>query len=177
MPSSASSPSDEIGARGSKIFLSNGYVWTRRSPDIRMGKRRSAWQVGWDRAQSHWGETPPEARGGHRVGSGSAAAGATAVPRSKTVWFSVTQEDFGLLSSATTRAGMARGAFAAEVTLAATSGALAQGAPPLRETLDELMAAAGLVRRIGTNLNQAVAKLNRTGGVTMCRPQRSFACR
>jgi hypothetical protein len=85
------------------------------------------------------------------------------VPRSKTVWFSVTQEEFGLLSSATTRAGMARGAFAAEVTLAATSGAPAQEASPLRETLDELMAAAGLVRRIGTNLNQTVAKLNRTG--------------
>jgi hypothetical protein len=29
--------------------------------------------------------------------------------------------------------------------------------------LDELMEAAGLVRRIGTNLNQAVAKLNATG--------------
>jgi hypothetical protein len=34
---------------------------------------------------------------------------------------------------------------------------------PLREALSELMAAAGLVRRIGTNLNQAVARLNSTG--------------
>ena len=58
---------------------------------------------------------------------------------------------------------MARGAFAAEVTLAAASGAQARTASPLREALDELMAAAGLVRRIGTNLNQAVAKLNATG--------------
>ncbi len=41
--------------------------------------------------------------------------------------------------------------------------AKARTASPLRETLDELMAAAGLVRRIGTNLNQAVAKLNATG--------------
>jgi hypothetical protein len=34
---------------------------------------------------------------------------------------------------------------------------------PLREALVELMAAAGLVRRAGTNLNQAVARLNATG--------------
>ena len=47
--------------------------------------------------------------------------------------------------------------------IAATSGAKARTASPLRETLDELMAAAGLVRRIGTNLNQAAAKLNATG--------------
>ena len=86
-----------------------------------------------------------------------------AVPRPKTVQFSLTQDEFDQLSNAAARAGMARGAFAAEVTLAATSGAQARTASPLRETLDELMAAAGLVRRIGTNLNQAVAKLNATG--------------
>ena len=45
-------------------------------------------------------------------------------------------------------------------TLAAARGVHARGASPLR---DELMAAAGLVRRIGTNLNQAVARLNATG--------------
>ena len=55
------------------------------------------------------------------------------------------------------------GNLCAEVALAAASGAKARTASPLRETLDELMAAAGLVRRIGTNLNQAVAKLNATG--------------
>ena len=86
-----------------------------------------------------------------------------AAPRPKTVQFSLTQEEFDQMSSAATRAGMARGAFAAEVTLAAASGVQARTASPLRETLDELMAAAGLVRRIGTNLNQAVAKLNATG--------------
>ncbi len=86
-----------------------------------------------------------------------------AAPRPKVVQFSLTQEEFDQLSSAATRAGMARGAFAAEVTLAAASGAQARTASPLRETLDELMEAAGLVRRIGTNLNQAVAKLNATG--------------
>jgi hypothetical protein len=34
---------------------------------------------------------------------------------------------------------------------------------PLRQALTELIRAAGLVRRIGVNLNQAVAKLNATG--------------
>jgi hypothetical protein len=34
---------------------------------------------------------------------------------------------------------------------------------PLREALGEFVRAAGLVRRIGVNLNQAVAKLNATG--------------
>ena len=86
-----------------------------------------------------------------------------AAPRPKTVQFSLTQEEFDQLSSAATKAAMARGAFAAEVGLAAASGVQARTASPLRETLDELMAAAGLVRRIGTNLNQAVTKLNATG--------------
>ena len=34
---------------------------------------------------------------------------------------------------------------------------------PLHELLRELIRASGLVRRIGVNLNQAVAKLNATG--------------
>ena len=34
---------------------------------------------------------------------------------------------------------------------------------PARQALTELIRAAGLVRRIGVNLNQAVAKLNATG--------------
>ena len=86
-----------------------------------------------------------------------------AVARPKVVQFSLTQEEFDQVNSAAAQAGLARGAFAAEVMLAAASGVRARTASPLRETLDELMAAAGLVRRIGTNLNQAVTKLNATG--------------
>ena len=37
--------------------------------------------------------------------------------------------------------------------------------PRSRDALVELMRAAGLVRRIGVNLNQAVARLNATGQV------------
>ena len=83
--------------------------------------------------------------------------------RPKVVQFSLTYAEFGEISEAAASAGLARGAFAAEVTLAAARGAQARAASPLREALAELMEAAGLVRRIGTNLNQAVARLNATG--------------
>ena len=86
-----------------------------------------------------------------------------AVSRPKVVQFSLTEEEFGEVSRAAARSGMARGAFAAEVTLAAARGTQAKVGSPLREALMELMAAAGLVRRVGTNLNQAVARLNATG--------------
>jgi hypothetical protein len=86
-----------------------------------------------------------------------------AVSRPKVVQFSLTVEEFEQVSDAAARAGLARGAFAAEVTLAAAKGLQARAGSPLREALGELMAAAGLVRRVGTNLNQAVARLNATG--------------
>ena len=85
------------------------------------------------------------------------------VPRLRLVKFFLTDEELAELDEAAGQAGLARGAFAAEVTLAAAKGAQARVASPLREALAELMAAAGLVRRIGTNLNQAVARLNATG--------------
>lgn len=84
-------------------------------------------------------------------------------PRPKVVQFSLIQEEFDEVSGAAERSGLARGAFAAEVTLAAARGVQARAASPLREALSELMTAAGLVARIGTNLNQAVARLNSTG--------------
>jgi len=83
--------------------------------------------------------------------------------RPKVVQFSLTEEEFDEVSSAAARCGLARGAFAAEVTLAAVRGTEAKVGSPLREALAELMSAAGLVRRVGTNLNQAVARLNATG--------------
>jgi hypothetical protein len=83
--------------------------------------------------------------------------------RPKVVQFSLTEEEFAEVSAAAASCGMARGAFSAEVTLAAVRGAEAKVGSPLREALAELMLAAGLVRRVGTNLNQAVARLNATG--------------
>ena len=85
------------------------------------------------------------------------------VSRPKTVQFSLTLDEFDAVSRAAAHAGLARGAFAAEVTLAAACGTQSREASPLREALADLMSAAGLVRRVGTNLNQAVARLNATG--------------
>jgi hypothetical protein len=77
--------------------------------------------------------------------------------------FFLTDHELAELDEAAGQAGLARGAFAAEVTMAAARGRSARISAPLREALVELMSAAGLVRRIGTNLNQAVARLNATG--------------
>ena len=85
------------------------------------------------------------------------------VPRPRLVKFFLTDEELAELDEAASQAGLARGAFAAEVTMAAARGRSASISTPLREALVELIYAAGLVRRVGTNLNQAVARLNATG--------------
>jgi hypothetical protein len=86
-----------------------------------------------------------------------------AVARHRVVQLSLSEEEFGEVSAAASRLGMARGAYAAEAVLAAARGEPAPALSPLREALTEVMTAAGLVRRAGTNLNQAVARLNATG--------------
>lgn len=77
--------------------------------------------------------------------------------------FRLTDDELALLEGAARRSGRARGAYAAEAALAAAQGRSAAGNTVLAEALGELVRAAGLVRRIGVNLNQAVAKLNATG--------------
>jgi len=76
----------------------------------------------------------------------------------------LTGEEYAVIEAAARRAGLARRAYIAQAVLAAA----ANGGPlddrdSLRRVLIELMRAAGLVRRIGTNIDQAVAKLNATG--------------
>ena len=83
--------------------------------------------------------------------------------RRRKVEFRLTDEELELLEEAASRSGRARGAYAAEVTMAAVRGGPAAESAALREVLRELYRAAGLVRRIGVNLNQAVARLNATG--------------
>ena len=85
------------------------------------------------------------------------------VRRPHRVEFALTEEEFGVLELAAGRAGLARGAYAAEAALAAARGTVTSADMPLREALAELIRASGLVRRIGVNLNQAVARLNATG--------------
>ena len=77
--------------------------------------------------------------------------------------FGLTDEEYGELDTAAAQAGMAKGAYAAMATLAAARGLMNPADSPFRQALTELICAAGLVRRIGVNLNQAVAKLNATG--------------
>src|ERR1700729_1521107 len=83
--------------------------------------------------------------------------------RSRRVEFSLSDEEFGELGAAAARAGLARGAYAAEAALSVARGVTSPADSPFREALGELIRAAGLVRRIGVNLNQAVAKLIATG--------------
>jgi hypothetical protein len=83
--------------------------------------------------------------------------------RCRRVEFSLTNEEFHDLDAAATGAGLARGAYAAEAVLSVVRGVTCPADSPFREALSEFIRAAGLVRRIGVNLNQAVAKLNATG--------------
>ena len=83
--------------------------------------------------------------------------------RRRTVRFALTEEEYAEVSAAARQAGLARGAYAAEATLAVARGAVTTPDAPLRDAFYALDRAALLVRRIGVNLNQAVAKLNATG--------------
>ena len=83
--------------------------------------------------------------------------------RSCRVGFSLTGEEYALLEAAAGRAGRATAAYAAEAALTAAQGRSMEQDTLFHELLRELMRASGLVRRIGVNLNQAVAKLNATG--------------
>ena len=86
------------------------------------------------------------------------------VPRTRRVEFTLSGEEYAVLVEAAGRAGMARRAYAAQAALtAAATGSPISDREPLALVLTELMRAAGLVRRIATNLNQAAAKLNATG--------------
>ena len=86
------------------------------------------------------------------------------VPRTQTVEFTLNAQEYGLLVESARQAGMARRAYVAQTVLAAAAnGTTVSGQDPLELILIELMRAAGLVRRIATNLNQAVAKLTATG--------------
>jgi hypothetical protein len=84
-------------------------------------------------------------------------------PRPCTVRLALTEDEFAELEKAAERAGLAKGAFAAEAALAAARGGITMPGEPFREALGELVTASGLVRRIGVLLNQAVSKLNATG--------------
>jgi hypothetical protein len=77
--------------------------------------------------------------------------------RSRTVRFALTDTEYAELSDAARRAGLARGAYAAEAALSVARGVAVTPDAPLRDAFH------ALDRKIGINLNQAVKKLNATG--------------
>jgi hypothetical protein len=83
--------------------------------------------------------------------------------RRQRVYLALTDRELAVLEEAAGRAGLARGAYAAQAVLAAAGGDPASPVTPQREALRELVRASGLVRRIGVNLNQEVARGNATG--------------
>jgi hypothetical protein len=86
-----------------------------------------------------------------------------AAKRERSIRFDLTETEYQEVTAAASRAGLARGAYAARATVAAARGTGTPTDEPLRQALGELIRASGLVRRIGVNLNQAVARLNATG--------------
>lgn len=100
---------------------------------------------------------------GHKDEKPAGRRSRQAAKRLRRVEFALTEEEFSELDAAAARAGLARGAYAAQAALDAAQGGGGRADIPLREALAELIRSAGLVRRIGINLNQAVAKLNATG--------------
>ena len=80
------------------------------------------------------------------------------------VEFSLDQEEFAELCVAAGAARLALGAYAARATLgAARGGGGGGGGPLLRDALSALVRCEAQLRKIGVNLNQAVARLNATG--------------
>jgi Bacterial mobilisation protein (MobC) len=99
----------------------------------------------------------------HRIPARPGRRSRQPAPRSHLVKFFLTDGELAELNASACRAGLARGAFAAEAALSVARGSGMPTSPQFREALVEFMRAAGLVRRIGVNLNQAVAQLNSTG--------------
>ena len=86
------------------------------------------------------------------------------VPRTRQVEVTLTSEEYAVIEAAARRSGTARRAYIAQAVLsAAANGGPLGNRESLQQVLIELMRAAGLVRRIGTNIDQAIAKLNATG--------------
>ncbi len=99
----------------------------------------------------------------HRWGRPAGRRSRQQATRSRRVEFTLTDQEFSDLDAAATRAGLARGAYAAQAALAIARNESGEADGPLRDALAELIRSAGLIRRAGVNLNQAVAKLNATG--------------
>jgi hypothetical protein len=80
--------------------------------------------------------------------------------RRRVVKVLLSEEEYAVLSQAAGRERLALGAYTAQAMLAVARDVERPEYSVLRELLGALMRASGQVRRIGVNLNQAVAALN-----------------
>jgi uncharacterized protein (DUF1778 family) len=94
-------------------------------------------------------------------GGGRRERGETPRPHSLRVRLSDVEKQ--ALEEAAGRSGLALGAFVVQAGLNEAEHRAAPVGALQREAVGELIRAAGLVRRIGVNLNQAVTRLNATG--------------
>ncbi|WP_346043767.1 hypothetical protein [Actinomadura chokoriensis] len=78
----------------------------------------------------------------------------------------LSEEEYAVVRAAAERVGMAVSAYVGEVTVAVAMQTDPPQWSPLTELLGEVMQAAGQARRVGINLNQAVAALHSTGRPT-----------
>jgi len=84
-------------------------------------------------------------------------------PRDVVVRVKFTTAEKTTLDQAAAQAALSLGAYVGQAAMDAAEHRAAPVDTVLRELLLELMRLSGLVRRAGTNLNQAVARLNSTG--------------
>jgi hypothetical protein len=85
------------------------------------------------------------------------------VRRPRSVRVCLSEAEHAEVVAAASRAGLAAGAFAAEAVLAVARGTVMTPDAVLREVLSRFDRAVMQVRRVGVNLNQAVAALHATG--------------
>src|SRR6266571_3581161 len=139
----------------------NGTGWQRQ---LQLTLKVANWQwMGRKGAKKGEGSWSAHRAGPLAAGVRSRRRSREAAGRVRSVRFGLTEEEFDEVGAAAAEAGLAKGAYAAQATLAAARGRMNPADSPLRQALTEFIRAAGLVRRIGVNLNQAVAKLNTTG--------------
>jgi hypothetical protein len=96
-------------------------------------------------------------------GSGGRRRPRSQRPREHVVKVMLSGPEKAALTAAADRAGMALSAWIGKASLEAAEHRALPVPALQREMLAELIRASGLVRRVGTNLNQAVARLNATG--------------
>ena len=83
--------------------------------------------------------------------------------RGRVVKFRLGEDEYAAVVAPARRGGWSCGAFVAQAALDAARGERLARSEAVREALADMMRTTGQLSKIGSNLNQAVAKLNSTG--------------